>query len=143
MPEVKRFFLNSKQSFVHLIAQPWRGLMKSLTTLVSILISLFFEPFLVSMDPSIAFAASSSTADDLYVKGGKTIQAGTGLLVSPLFIKTNRRSLDYSMTYLRGGYFLNDPSEKKFLPKGNLEGILQLAGSHVTEGFGDYMVELA
>jgi hypothetical protein len=118
--------------------------MKILVITALIWISLFFEPFLVRMNPSVVFAASSgSTADDLYVKGNKTIQAGTGLLVSPLFIKTNRRDLDYSMTYVRGGYFLTDPSDKKILPRGNLEGIMQVAGSNVTEGFGDYMVEFA
>ena len=117
--------------------------MKNCTATALILLSLFFGLFLVILNPSLSLAASNSTAGDLYVKGGKTIQAGTGLLVSPLFLKTNRRSLDYSMTYLRGGYFLNDPSEKKFLPRGNLEGIIQGAGSNVTEGFGDYMVELA
>jgi len=117
--------------------------MKIRAALVLLLTTLFLGLFL-ALNSSTAFAdQNGSTAGDLYVKGNKTLQLGTGLLVSPLFIKTERRDLDYSMTYLRGGYFLTDPSEKKFLPRGNLEGILQLAGSSVTEGFGDYMVEFA
>lgn len=115
--------------------------MNNLTAFVLILISLFFGPFLAIMNPSAASAASTSTAGDLFEKGGKTFQAGTGMLVSPLFFKTHREDLDYSMTFVRAGYFLTEPSENKFLPRGNLEGLMQLGGSVVTEGFGNYMVE--
>ncbi|RJR50988.1 MAG: acyloxyacyl hydrolase [Desulfobacteraceae bacterium] len=117
--------------------------MTSLVTLASVLISLLFELFLLAMNPSDALADSGRTAGDLYMKGGKTIQAGTGLLVSPLFFRTHRRELDYSMTYVRGGYFFTEPTEKKLLPRGNLEGIMQMSGSVVTQGFGNYMVEFA
>jgi len=117
--------------------------MKCRAALVLLLTSLFLVSILAVNSSKTLAAQNGGTADDIYVKGNKTLQAGTGLLVSPLFLRTERRDLDYSMTYLRGGYFLTDPSEKRFLPRGNLEGILQLAGMSVTEGFGDYMVEFA
>lgn len=117
--------------------------MPSLVTLALVLSSLLFELFLVILSPSPSLAALSAKAGDLYEKGGKTFQGGTGVLVSPLFFRTHRRELDYSLTYGRGGYFFTDPTEKKLLPRGNLEGIVQVSGSAVTEGFGNYMVEFA
>jgi hypothetical protein len=120
------------------------GFMKSLTAIALMLTSLLFELFLVSMNPSIAFAASSgSTADDLYVKESITLQAGTGLLFSPLFFRTHRRDLDYAMTFVRAGYFFTDPSDKMLLPRGNFEALMQVGGSAVTQGFGNYLLEFA
>jgi lipid A 3-O-deacylase len=115
--------------------------MKHSSVLVAALISISCAISLGTLNPSVSMADQGSTADDLYVKGGKDLQAGTGLLVSPVFIKTHRRELDYSMTFIRGGYFFTDPSEKSFFFRGNLEGLMQLAGSVVTKGFGSYMVE--
>jgi hypothetical protein len=55
------------------------------------------------------------TADDLYRKGGKTIQAGAGYLVSPLLIETDRRKLNYAITFVRLGYLLTDlPNTNSF-----------------------------
>jgi hypothetical protein len=118
--------------------------MHKLVTFGLILTSLLFELFLASMNPSSVFAGSSgTTAEDLYVKERMTIQAGTGVLISPLFFKTNRQDLDYLMTFVRGGYVFTDPSEKRFFPRGNLEALMQLSGSAVTDGFGNHMVEFA
>ena len=71
------------------------------------------------------------------------MQAGAGFLTSPLFFRTHRRDLDYAMGFVRAGYFFTDPTEKKILPRGNLEGLLQVSGSEVTDGFGDHMMEFA
>lgn len=117
--------------------------MNRLITMVVMLIFLILGSALAGMGPCAAFASDSEAAGDLYVKGGRTLQAGTGLLVSPLFFRTHRRELDYSMTYVRAGYFLADPSGKGFLPRGNFEALMQVSGSLVTQGFGDYMVEYA
>lgn len=117
--------------------------MKSLTGLTLILMSLLFEPFLTPMNPFAASAASSSTADGLFVKERMTLQAGTGLLISPLFFRTHRQDLDYAMVFVRAGYFFTNPSEKRFLPRGNIEALMQVSGSAVTEGFGNYMTEFA
>lgn len=118
--------------------------MKKHTRFLLILSSLLILPFLPIMNPSAVSADSGgSTADELYKEGTKTVQVGTGMLVSPLFIKTHRRDLDYSMTFVRLGYLLTDPSEKRFLPRGNFEALVQVSGSLVTDGFGEYMLEYA
>jgi hypothetical protein len=102
------------------------------------LISLFL--FSVT-NPPAGLADSSSTADDLLVKGSRTLQLGTGLLLSPVFIKTERPDLDYAMTFFRGGYLFSNPTEKKFFPRGNLEVLFQLSGSVATDGFEPVFTE--
>lgn len=109
--------------------------------ILSFLIFILF-PALTSTNSPV-LAASEISVNELYKEGNKTVQAGTGMLFSPVFIKTHRRDLDYSMTFVRLGYFLTDPSEKRFLPRGNFEALAQVSGSLVTDGFGDYMLEYA
>jgi hypothetical protein len=118
--------------------------MKKPAAIALFLMIFIFEPYLLPMDGCSALAASAGiTAEDLYLKKGKTLQAGAGLLVSPLFFKTHRRDLDYAMTLVRAGYFITAPSKKSFLPRGNFEVLMQMNGSFVTQGFGDYMIEFA
>lgn len=108
-----------------------------------VLAPIMFGLLTLGMGTRTVHADAAGSTDGRYAKGEMTLQAGTGLLVSPLLFRTHRRDLDYWMSFLRAGYMITSPSEKRLAPRGNGEVIMQVGGSVVTKGFGNYLTEFA
>jgi hypothetical protein len=106
-------------------------------------LTMIFLLLLAGWHPGSAFTDwTCSTAKPLAQKS-LSLQAGAGLLVSPLLIQTKRQELDYAAAFIRAGYIFTDPLTKPYLPRGNVEGLVQASCFEITEGFSGNMQEVA
>lgn len=104
--------------------------------LVLVLSAGYFLPVISAADDA------GGTAGDVFTKERVTLQAVSGALFSPTFLAEGSRHMQYSMTFARLGYLMNDPSRPWILPRGSLEAIMQAGGGPILEGFaGSYLLE--
>jgi hypothetical protein len=82
--------------------------------------------------------SGSSLASETFKKNTISVQAVTGAVFSPFLIGRERPSLNYSKLNLRLGWMLGNPGESALFP-GNFEPLLEITGSDIFTGYGNYM----
>jgi hypothetical protein len=89
-----------------------------------------------------AYASSSvspASFSGVYVKDRLSMQLVSGAVFSPTIIASRTPVMDYAQTNLRLGWMLYSPSRQGFLPRGNLEAIMEVTNSIVYKGPGNYI----
>jgi hypothetical protein len=71
-----------------------------------------------------------------------SLQLVTGSLFSTRFPNGHSHTLDYWQTNLRLGCALNQPGPANSIFRGNFEVLLEVTGSYIYKGSGDYLVGL-
>jgi hypothetical protein len=94
--------------------------------------------------PCSAWADDASNAThnptpEVYTKDRISIQLVSGAIFSPTLFAPRTKVMDYAQTNLRLGWMINSPGRVGFLPRGNLEAILELTNSIIYKGPGNYM----
>lgn len=106
----------------------------------------FFSGYMAFSNPVYAIEKSKETTHEkikketsIFSKGKISFQANLGVLSSSACnIGPEIPDLDYTQINLRLGRMLNEPTERKFFPRGNLETLLELNYSKIHKGFGTY-----
>ena len=89
-----------------------------------------------------AFASSSvspASFSGVYVKDRLSMQLVSGAIFSPTMIASRTPVMDYAQTNLRLGWMIYSASRQGFLPRGNLEAIMEFTNSVIYKGPGHYM----
>lgn len=69
-----------------------------------------------------------------------SLQVVSGMLTSSAGIGPRTPTLNYSQTNIRLGWMVNDPFKTVCGLRGNLEAIVDISGSYITNGFGSTIV---
>lgn len=86
--------------------------------------------------------ARAGEAPQRYAEDRMSLQVMTGPLFSSSLVGPRIPDFDRWQTCVRLGWMLSSPDEEDALLDGNLELLLELTGSVVFEGFGDYVAGL-
>ena len=96
--------------------------------------------FVVFLFPCLASAGEADPdAAGLYVRDRITLQAVTGPMFSSSFIGPDNPGFDTWQTNVRLGWMLTSPRGDGRALDGNMEVLLEITNSFVTDGFGDYV----
>jgi lipid A 3-O-deacylase len=76
---------------------------------------------------------------EVYTEDRISLQLVSGAIFSPTIFASRTPVMDYAQTNLRLGWMINGPGRVGFLPRGNLEAILELTNSIIYKGPGNYM----
>ena len=82
---------------------------------------------------------TQSSTPEIYVQDRISIQLVSGAIFSPTIFASRTPVMNYAQTNLRLGWMVNGPGRVGFLPRGNLEAILELTNSIIYKGPGNYM----
>ncbi len=91
--------------------------------------------------PTLALSSEEFPARpaELTIKDRLSFQLVTGSLFSTKIFNGHEHTLDYWQTNLRLGCALNQPGPTNSIFRGNFEALLEVTGSYIYEGPGDYM----
>jgi hypothetical protein len=91
--------------------------------------------------PTLALSSEEFPArpTELSIKDRFSLQLVTGSLFSTKLFNGHEHTLDYWQTNLRLGCALNQPGPANSIFRGNFEVLLEVTGSYIYEGSGDYM----
>ncbi len=106
-------------------------------------VSFLFVVIAVNL-PCSAWANDTSNPEqnpalEIYVQDRISLQLASGAIFSPTIFASRTPVMSYAQTNLRMGWMINGPDRLGFLPRGNLEAILELTNSIIYKGPGDYM----
>jgi hypothetical protein len=104
----------------------------------------FMLVFAVFNFPCTIWAYESSSLSQVpfsgvYVKDRLSIQLVSGAVFSPTIIASRTPVMDYAQTNLRLGWMIYSASRQGFLPRGNLEAIMEVTNSVIYKGPGNYL----
>ena len=113
---------------------------------LALLGSAFFASYMTLSKPVYAKEPNLSQNDspkieEIFAKDKLSFQFISGYLSSSSCnIGPRSPEMNYTQTNLRIGWMLDKPTKWQFFPRGNLESLIELSGSDIYEGFGNYFI---
>lgn len=113
--------------------------MSALTKTASFLLVVIAVNLPCSAWASDASNVTHSPTMEVYTEDRISLQLVSGAIFSPTIFASRTPVMSYAQTNLRLGWMINSPGRMGFLPRGNLEAILELTNSIIYKGPGNYM----